>query len=198
MISSSSLPDPAGLVTRDLTTLEYVILSFLAIAPQSGYSILTQLESGLYRASASTGSVYPVLKRLEAAGLVNSSIEGQYETRPRKVYALYPAGERILDTWLRQAPEMADVIEQYGLMLHKFLIAEYRLSRAEVLDWLAAYERVTRGSLAMRQAIAAVSDSELLISPHLALINQALNLEVETRLVWISTAQARLHAEAVE
>jgi len=176
---------------RDLTTLEYVILSFMAIAPQSGYSILNQLENGLYRASASTGSVYPVLKRLEAAGLVHSAIEGEYETRPRKVYTLSRAGKELLDAWLRLAPEMADVVEQYDLMLHKFLIAEHRLSRDEVLTWLDAYERVTRGSLAMRQAIADVSDS-VPLSPHLDLINQSLKLEVETRLAWITTAQAQL------
>jgi len=179
---------------RELTTLEYVILSFLAIEPQSGYNILNQLEAGLYRASASTGSVYPVLKRLETAGLANSLIEAEYETRPRKVYTLTETGMKLLDSWLRQAPEMADVIEQYDLMLHKFLIAEYRLSRAEVLAWLSAYEQVTRGSLSMRQAIAAVSDPDLL-STHVDLINQSLHLEVETRLAWITAAQARLRTE---
>jgi len=186
---------PNTSAVRDLTTLEYVILSFMVIAPQSGYSILNQLEGGLYRASASTGSVYPVLKRLEASGLVNSAIEGEYQTRPRKIYTLSPLGTQTLDLWLRQAPEMADVIEQYDLMLHKFLIAEYRLSRVEVLNWLAAYERVTRGSLAMRQAIADVSVSDLSLSPHLELINQSLKLEVETRLAWIVAAQVRLRIE---
>ena len=182
------------MTNRELTTLEYVILSFLAIAPQSGYNILNQLEAGLYRASASTGSVYPVLKRLETAGLVDSALEGEHETRPRKVYTLTETGTQLLDDWLQQAPEMADVIEQYDLMLHKFLIAEFRLSRTEVLTWLSAYEQVTRGSLTMRRAIAAASDPGLL-SPHLDLINQSLQQEVETRLAWITAAQARLRTE---
>ena len=186
--------EPSAATSRELTTLEYVILGFLAIAPQSGYNILNQLEAGLYRASASTGSVYPVLKRLETAGLVDSVLEGEHETRPRRVYTLTGIGMHLLDNWLRQAPEMADVIEQYDLMLHKFLIAEYRLSRAEVLAWLKAYELVTRGSLAMRRAIAAVSDPGLL-SPHVDLINQSLHMEVETRLTWLAVAQARLNTE---
>jgi len=193
-MSSSNIQTP-GNAARDLTTLEYVILSFMAITPQSGYSILNQLETGLFRASASTGSVYPVLKRLEAAGLVSSAIEGEYETRPRKVYTLTASGIQMIDAWLIQAPGTADVIEQYNLMLHKFLIAEYRLSRAQVLEWLSAYERVTRGSLAMRQAIAAVSEPELSMSPHLDLINQSLKMEVEARLSWIIAAQTRLRSE---
>ena len=178
---------------RELTTLEYVILSFLALKPQSGYTILNNLETGVYRASASTGSVYPVLKRLETGGLITSTIEAVYETRARKMYSLLPAGEQRMDNWLRQPPAMAEVIEEYDIALHKFLIASYRLSQAEVLDWLANYEAVTRAALAMRTAIASVSDHELRASPHVELINQSLKMETETRLTWIHLAQARLH-----
>src|SRR5215472_12006374 len=93
---------------RELTTLEYVILGFLAVKPQSGYTILNNLETGVYRASASTGSVYPVLKRLENAALIGGTVEAEYETRPRKVYSLLPAGGSILDNWLRQPPNMTE------------------------------------------------------------------------------------------
>lgn len=177
---------------RELTTLEYVVLGFLALKPQSGYTILNNLEMGVYRASASTGSVYPVLKRLETAELITSTIETVYETRARKVYSLLPAGEHLLDDWLRQPPAMAEVIEEYDIALHKFLIAGYRLSQADVLAWLANYESVTRAALAMRTAIASVTDHELSVSAHAELINQSLKLETETRLTWIHIAQARL------
>ncbi|MHB8625167.1 MAG: PadR family transcriptional regulator [Aggregatilineales bacterium] len=179
---------------RDLTSLEYVILGFLALKPQSGYTILNNLEIGVYRASASTGSVYPVLKRLEKAGLIASAIEAVYETRLRKVYTLLPAGEQLLDAWLRQPPTMAEVIEEYDIALHKFLIAEYRLSRAEVLTWLDHYEAVTNAALAIRTAIAAIADPDAAISPHAELINHSLKLETETRLSWIHVAQAHLQA----
>jgi len=184
----------ADATERRLTTLEYVILGFLALKPQSGYTILNYLETGVYRASASTGSVYPVLKRLENAGLIASTVEAVYETRPRKVYTLLPAGELTLDNWLRQPPAMAEVIEEFDIALHKFLIAGYRLSRAEVLAWLDDYEAVTRAALAMRTAIASVTDHELSLSPHADLINHALKLETETRLTWIQLAQGRLRA----
>src|ERR1700690_3907977 len=102
---------------RDLTTLEYVVLGFLAFKPQSGYAMLNNLETGVYRASASTGSVYPVLKRLEKLGLIKSAIEAVYETRPRKVYELLPSGEAALDEWLRRDPTIAEVVEEYDIAM---------------------------------------------------------------------------------
>src|SRR4051812_17319790 len=111
-------PIQAGQTARELTTLEYVILGFMGIKPRSGYDIMTSLETGVYRASASTGSIYPILKRLESLELITSTIEAVYETRPRKVYSLLPAGEKVLDEWLRRSPNMAEVIEGYDIAMH--------------------------------------------------------------------------------
>ena len=87
--------------SRELTTLEYTILGLLGMQPQTGYTILSTFESGAYRWSASAGSIYPVLKRLEKQGIVTSKLEVVHEARPRKVYTLLPAGEQLLDDWLR-------------------------------------------------------------------------------------------------
>src|SRR5512140_3813372 len=94
--------------SRELSTLEYTILGLLGMQPQSGYNILSTFESGAYRWSASAGSIYPVLKRLEKQGIVTSQLESVYEARPRKVYTLLPAGAQLLDDWLRQAPTLHD------------------------------------------------------------------------------------------
>ncbi|HVO43331.1 MAG TPA: PadR family transcriptional regulator [Aggregatilineales bacterium] len=179
--------------TRELTPLEYVILGFLAIKPQSGYDIINNFELGVYRASASTGSIYPVLKRLEKLELIGSTLEVVYETRPRKVYTLRPAGEQLLDEWLRRPPSMQEVIEEYDIAMHKFLVAEYRLSRAEVLEWLDAYEQVVTASLALRSAIIKATRGEGL-SLHAQLINRAMEFEIDARLAWIKDSQARLRS----
>ena len=55
---------------KNLTTLEYVVLGMIGVEPQSGYSLITTFESGIFRWSASPGSIYPTLKRLEQAGFV--------------------------------------------------------------------------------------------------------------------------------
>ena len=180
---------------RELTSLEYVILGFLAVEPRSGYTIMTALESGIYRASASTGSIYPLLKRLETAALIASTLEVVHEMRPRKVYRLLPQGEAILDEWLRQPPSISEVIEEYDIALHKFLAAEFRLTRAEVLAWLNEYESVAQTSLALRSAIDRATRSLLQTSVHAELVNQSLVMETEARLAWVRAARARLEAE---
>ena len=186
---------PAKDRTRELTTLENVILGFLAFEPQSGYAMMNNLETGVYRASASTGSVYPVLKRLEKLGLISSLIEAVYETRPRKVYKLLPSGEAVLDEWLRRDPTIAEVIEAYDLAMHKFLIAEFRLSRAEVLAWLGGYEAVVEATLAIHAALDQATKDEPGLSLHAQLIREAIILEIQARRAWIQAARARLTAE---
>ncbi len=186
---------PNGQQNRELTSLEYVILGFLGIRPQSGYDIMHNLETGIYRTSASTGSIYPVLKRLEKAGLITSTIEVVYETRPRKVHSLLPDGEQLLDEWLRRQPKMSEVIEEYDIAMHKFLVAEYRLNRAAVLEWLDAYEAVANMARVLHDALLAAAETETHLSLHTRLVNRSLMLDIDARLVWIKEAQAQLRGE---
>ncbi len=185
-------PVHAGSQSRELTTLEYVILGFLGIKPGSGYDMMHNLETGIYRASASRGSIYPILKRLEELGLITSTIEAVYATRPRKVHSLLPAGEQVLDDWLRRTPTMAEVIEEYDIAMHKFLVSEYRLSREEVLEWLAAYEAVANTARTLHSALIAATGTDSPLSAHTRLITRSLMLEIEARLTWIKEAQTRL------
>ncbi len=183
---------PSRTQNRELTALEYTILGFLGIQPQSGYDIIMLFEVGTYRASASAGSIYPVLKRLEALNLITSTLETVHETRPRKVYSLLPAGGQVLDEWLRREPSMAEVLEEYDIAMRKFLAAEARLSRVEVLEWLNAYERVAASALALRESFSRATDNEEALSAHTRLINRWLVLEIEARLHWIREARSRL------
>ncbi|MCI0396295.1 MAG: PadR family transcriptional regulator, partial [Chloroflexi bacterium] len=96
---------------RELTTQEYVVLGMTSAAPQSGYSIMSAFDSSVYRWSASPGAVYPMLKRLERAGLLASELEMIHETRPRKMYRLTPAGKQLLDEWLKSPVDNNDVGE---------------------------------------------------------------------------------------
>ncbi len=177
---------------RELTSLEYMILGFLGIKPKSGYDILQGFELGFYRASASTGSVYPILKRLEQLGLITSTLETVYETRPRKVYSLLPAGEQRLDEWLRRTPSLPEVIEEFDIAMHKFLVAEYRMSRAEVLQWLDAYETTVIACRAVHLAIRQAIRNDVDLSVHARLINRSLALELDARLAWIAEAREQL------
>jgi DNA-binding PadR family transcriptional regulator len=83
----------------NLSPTAKIILSFLRFRPRSGYDIKQSVEiSTQFFWGASFGQIYPELRRLERAGLVEVESEGG---RRRKAYRLTPAGESALDDWLR-------------------------------------------------------------------------------------------------
>jgi len=72
-------------------TLVLSVLSQLS-EPQYGYSLVTVLEEkGL---SIEPGTLYPLLRRLEKQGLLDSSWDTN-EARPRKYYQLSTAGGEV-------------------------------------------------------------------------------------------------------
>ena len=64
--------------------------------------------------AASYGQIYPELKRLSEAGLVEG-IDAPRGDRKRTVYAITADGEAELKDWLRQPPETAEMREE-GLL----------------------------------------------------------------------------------
>lgn len=125
--------------SRDLSTLEYIVLGACSLAPQSGYSITTSFEDGSYSWSASPGSVYPMLKRLEKQGYISGELEMEYETRPKKVYRLTEDGGAILDDWLMATPDMRPFWEQREIAQLRFQYMEKRLSKEQIMRWLNNY-----------------------------------------------------------
>jgi PadR family transcriptional regulator AphA len=109
-----------------------IILSFLRLRPRSGYDIKQSVEiSTRFFWGASFGQIYPELRRLEEAGLVEVESEGG---RRRKVYRLTVAGERALDDWLRADDELFQYRDE-GLL---------RLFFSDLIDPDAALDNVRR------------------------------------------------------
>jgi len=177
-------------VERELTTLEHIVLGLIGEAPQSGYSIISALETGMHRWSASPSSIYPVLKRLEKLGCIEGALDVVYETRPRKMYSLTARGEDMLLRWLRAPLPWSEVLDERDVVLIKFLFMEKRLPRAEVLAWLDEYERLTEEYDAPRRAF-----YEVLIqgsSLHQQLIHEVTMMELNMQRTWIQLARRRL------
>lgn len=85
---------------------EFALLGFLRHQPQHGYAIHQQLTdpAGLgpvWRLKLS--QLYALLHKLEAAGLITSTLEPQENRPPRKLFHLTPAGERAFAEWVTQA-----------------------------------------------------------------------------------------------
>lgn len=83
--------NPRGRAARG--DVRAAVLLLLAEQPRHGYDIITELvERSEGRWQPSPGSVYPVLKRLAAEGLVRSQTEGE-----RRVFELTDAGRAYVE-----------------------------------------------------------------------------------------------------
>jgi len=93
--------------------LEFCVLALLSRREMYGLELADALVSrGL---SASEGSLYPLLARMQTAGLVGSRRETAGGGRPRKYYELTSAGTAHLgafaEVWRRIAPEVDNLLE---------------------------------------------------------------------------------------
>jgi PadR family transcriptional regulator, regulatory protein AphA len=95
----------------------YVILGMLGWRPMSGYEIKSIVDrSTRFFWAASYGQIYPELRRLEAAGLIEGKPSPQGE-RKRNVYRLTPAGRKELRSWLQADPEVFEMRDEALLKL---------------------------------------------------------------------------------
>jgi len=79
-----------------------VLLGVLANAkkPMYGYQIARQLdETGEGVLSGKQSALYPVLRNLDAAGLLASEVEPSVAGPPRRYYRITPLGRRVLGDW---------------------------------------------------------------------------------------------------
>ena len=177
---------------RELTTSEFIILGLLSITPQTGYGIIGTLEHLSSRWSASAGSVYPALKRLERQGLIAGTVEIVYEARGRKIYRITPEGEAELDNWLRSPLDPNEILGARDMALMKFLFSEKRLPREEVLAWLDTYEQGAATYDASHSYLhSAMMD---VASIHQQLVVEATRMELDMQRSWIQLARQRLES----
>ena len=86
-------------------SLRFAILGYLSTAPGSGYDLAQQLDGGLgWFWSASHSQIYPELKRLEEAGLVEGSSTTVGERLEKRVYAITDDGLEALLVWTSGPP----------------------------------------------------------------------------------------------
>jgi DNA-binding PadR family transcriptional regulator len=98
-----------------LTPTARVILGLVAYAPRTGYDVKRIADrSTRFFWGASYGQIYPELRRLERAGLVEARDEPRGRVR-RRVYRITPAGYAAVREWLLD-PETAFEVRDEGLL----------------------------------------------------------------------------------
>lgn len=92
-------------------SLELCILAILARGKRYGYDIVQGL-SGAEGLIIKEGTIYPLLNRLKAEGLVDAEWQPSPEGPARKYYTLTAAGSHTLTRLRRQWRSFADDVER--------------------------------------------------------------------------------------
>ena len=95
-------------------TVSLVLLSVLGQAgePMYGYQIAKRLErSGEGFLSGKQSALYPVLRSLDAAGLLASEVEPSVAGPPRRYYRITAEGREVLAAWQKTWNETRDLVD---------------------------------------------------------------------------------------
>jgi PadR family transcriptional regulator, regulatory protein AphA len=129
----SDVEDPA-----ELGSPAYVVLGMVRLGARSGYEIKQTVELSIrFFWTISQAQIYPSLKRLEQAGLVEGRDEPKGK-RPRRVYEITADGEAALTQWLRRQEPIPFELRDLGLV--KLFFAD-ALDPGDALSLLAAVQR---------------------------------------------------------
>jgi DNA-binding PadR family transcriptional regulator len=117
----------------ELSPTAYVILGMLGWRPMSGYEIKAIVDkSTRFFWAASYGQIYPELRQLAKAGLIEGEADPQ-GARKRNIYRLTDAGRDQLRDWLAREPEVFELRDE-GLLKLFFASATDGDSAASTID----------------------------------------------------------------
>lgn len=89
-----------------------------ATSPMYGYQIAKLIESRTKDVDImKQGALYPVLRSLEAIGLLESEVEPSVAGPPRRYYKITDSGRQTLTKWIeiwRQTRDLVDAVLQGG------------------------------------------------------------------------------------
>jgi len=136
-------------MSSDLSPTARVILGMLRLGVRTGYDIKQVIEmTTRFFWNASYGQIYPELRRLEAAGLVESERDPS-SGRKRTVYKLTAAGEQALQEWLAGPGDLFDMRDEallklfFGdLLAPEQVLANVRMRRESMERVLALFREI--------------------------------------------------------
>jgi DNA-binding PadR family transcriptional regulator len=133
-----------------ITELEGVVLGILrSLQPCTAYAVRRQIQaSPSTHWSASAGSIYPLLGRLEGAGLVEA-LSDAVDGRGRRLMTLTRKGNAALRRWILEAGEpdiaanVSDALRTRAFFLDALSAAERRRFVESALQAAEAFHSIT-------------------------------------------------------
>jgi PadR family transcriptional regulator, regulatory protein AphA len=135
-------------------TTPNALLGLLSLGPMSGYDIRQLIPRSIgHFWSESYGQIYPGLKRLEAAGLVERKTERNKGKPDRNLYALTNEGREELRGWLKLPA--SQVVPRNELLLKLFFGAHVaaEVSQEHVATYLEMKQRELRTYAALSEKL---------------------------------------------
>jgi DNA-binding PadR family transcriptional regulator len=158
-----------------------VVLAMLAKEPSHGYELRARLQQALGPAAdaMNAGQIYVTLSRLEKTGLVTGERAAGLPDRPdRKVYALTPAGQERVTSWL------ADVSWPGPAEFHLKLVA----AAAGLADPLAIIDAQRRELLRRLRDVQRAAMAERDQSPA-GLLLEGIVLALQANVRWLEACE---------
>ena len=119
-------------------TTRYALLGVLRMGPCSGYDIKKRCDMSISHFWAENyGHIYPMLKKLEAEGMVTKQAQQTSGRPPKTVYAITEKGTAELKQWLSKPAEHHPL--RFEFLLKVFFAQD--LQPAEVISKLRAERR---------------------------------------------------------
>lgn len=172
----------------ELSPTAYVILGMVSREARSGYEIKALVDKSVrFFWAASYGQIYPELKKLAEAGLVEGA-DAPTGDRKRTVYTITTDGKEALKAWLREPPETLEMREE-GLLK---LFFSGVLEREEAVQTLRTMRRQRERIGAQLRAMEA--EKEKIEDPYPPMVLQA-GIELNT---WFADWCERMEAQLLE
>ena len=138
----------------ELGHTSYVILGMLRKGAKSGYEIKAKADiSTRFFWAISYGQIYPELKRLERAGLIEGASDPA-SGRQRREYRITPQGDEALHDWLISDGELHAELRHEGVLRFFFADALDPGERVDLLERLRERHQLLRRELERIQPVA--------------------------------------------
>jgi DNA-binding PadR family transcriptional regulator len=136
-------------------TTANALLGLLTLCPMSGYDLRALIDRSIgHFWSESYGQIYPALKALSTAGMVEKKTERKKGRPDRNVFSLTPDGRKRLKDWLKVEPA-AQEVPRSELLLKLFFghHVSAEINRTHLQSFLKAHEGALQQYTAMEKQL---------------------------------------------
>jgi DNA-binding PadR family transcriptional regulator len=173
--------------TRFPTTLGFALIAHAQAQPRTAYALRKLFETTpIGRFSSSPGSIYPALKKLEAAGLT--------ATKDGLVHAT-AKGRQALRGWLSGPVTVADIDRELEITLLRFAFLDLLEDPAQTMRFLTSFRAALSAQVSQLTEFLK-SEYAASMSWHGKLAVENGRMACEAQLHWADNAMARLKKSA--